>query len=236
MLKGIYIAASGAVMKHSQMEVITQNIANIDTLGYKKDTLAFRDYLIPAEEPAQLPDGRTMSYLSALRTDFSGGNIVKTNNPLDIAIDGKGFIALEGNRYTKRGDLKKDAEGNLITTGGVKVLGSGGQPITLPSGAVDIDSKGSVSVEGTTVGTIKVVDFENTENLAKAGDSVFTTTDTGVESKAEVLQGYVEKSNVDVVKEMVRMIAAVREFEAYQKIIQDFDEAAAKVNNEIGRF
>lgn len=236
MLKGIYIAASGAVMKQAQLEVITQNIANADTTGFKKDTLSFRDYLIPKDAPALAPDGRAMTYLASMKTDFSGGNIVKTNNPFDIAIDGSGFIALEGERYTKRGDLRKDAAGTLTTAGGVKVLGSSGQPITLPEGHMDIDSKGSISVNGAAVGNIKVVDFENTDTLSKSGDSMFTATQAGTDSKSSVAQGYVEKSNVDVVKDMVRMISAFREFEAYQKIIQGFDEAASKVNNEIGRF
>lgn len=236
MLKGIYIAASGAVMKQAQLEVITQNIANVDTAGFKKDALSFRDYLIPTDTPTLMPDGRAMTYLGSMKTDFSAGNIVRTNNPFDIAINGSGFIALEGERYTKRGDFKKDSEGSLTTAGGVKVLGSSGQPIALPEGPFEIDSKGSISVNGAAVGTIKVVDFENTETLSKSGDSMFSSAQAGTESKSSVVQGYIEKSNVDVVKDMVRMISAMREFEAYQKIIQGFDEVAAKVNNEIGRF
>jgi flagellar basal-body rod protein FlgF len=234
MYKGIYIAASGAVLKQSQLEVVSQNLANANTAGFKKDGISFKEYLMPQEAAGPGPDGRAMTSLSQYKTDFSNGIAVKTVNPLDIALEGAGFIALEGNLYTRRGDLKRSADGYLASFNGTKVLGGKG-PIKLPEGNIDIDEKGVISMNGDIVDTIRIVDFTKKDGVEKAGDSIFSTNEKAVPSQASVRQGYVEASNVEPVKEMVRMIETLREFETYQKAIQMFDEATAKVTSEIGR-
>ncbi len=241
MYKGIYIAASGAVLKQTQLEVITQNMANANTTGYKKDSISFTDYLFQAQAGAA-PDGRTMSDYSALKTDFSNGTMVKTGNSLDIAVDGAGLIALEGGKYTRRGDLKKDSEGYLSTHDGVKVLGGGG-PILLPADAteisIDLEGKISIMQPGSSipseVDTIRIVEFDPAAQKSRIGSGQFTVTGSEITSTSGVKQGFLETSNVEAVKEMVRMIESMREFESYQKIIQVFDETTAKVNNELGR-
>jgi len=242
MYKGIYIAASGAVLKQTQLDVISQNLANANTAGYKKDTLSFKDYLFQTE-PSSTPDGRDMTEYSGSKTDLSNGNSVSTGNSFDIAVEGDGFIALEGNKYTRKGDLKKNGEGFLTTNDGIKVLGQAG-PISIPddSTQVSIDLQGKVSVltVGNTlpseIDTIKVVNFGPDANLTKTGDGLFTANaDAGTPSTATIKQGYLETSNVNVVKEMVQMIQAMREFETYQKAIQAFDSATSKVTNDLGR-
>jgi len=233
MYKGIYIALSGAVLKETQMEIIAQNLANADTIGYKRETLSFRDYLMPKDGASPEPDGRIMSYFSSFKTDLSKGNLIRTGNPLDIAIDGDGFIALEGNRYTRRGDLKRDSNGYLTTHDGIRVLGDSG-PIKLPEGRPVIDEAGGISVNGVRVGSIRVVDFENPD-LRKAGGGVYSAGSGGAPSKATVKQGYLESSNVDVIKEMVHMLGTLREFEAYQKAIHAFDEAASRLTGEMAK-
>jgi flagellar basal-body rod protein FlgF len=241
MYKGIYIAASGAILKQTELDVATQNIANANTAGYKKDTISFKEYLFQTEA-ASMPDGRAMSDYADFKTDFSNGTIVKTGNSLDIAIDGNGLIALEGDRYTRRGDLRKDREGYLTTHNGVKVMGSGG-PILIPEDSIEIniDSEGKISViqAGSTtpveLDTIKIMDFGPEAVVSKAGDGQLTVSGNGTPTKSVVMQYYLEKSNVDTVKEMVRMIQIMREYESYQKIIQSFDDSTAKVNNEMGR-
>jgi flagellar basal-body rod protein FlgF len=240
MYKGIYIAASGAVLMQSQLEMISQNIANANTAGYKKDTLAFKDHLVDAGAGIE-PDGRDMSDYAGSKTDLSTGTTVKTGNLLDIAIEGDGFIALEGGRYTRRGDLKKNSEGYLTTYDGIKVMGTGG-PIAIPADSVEInvDLQGKVSVyqAGNThpaeLDTIKIMSFPPDAAMQKVGDGMFTFEGEGTQSTATVKQGYVETSNVDAVKEMVRMIETMREFESYQKAIQMFDSATSKVTNQLG--
>jgi flagellar basal-body rod protein FlgF len=241
MYKGIYIAASGAVLMQSQLESITQNIANANTAGYKKDSLSFQDYLFQTEASTE-PDGRAMSDFSGSKTDLSTGTILRTGNSLDVAVEGDGFIALEGDRYTRRGDLKKNSEGYLTTQDGLKVMGGGG-PISIPEDSIEIsiDQEGKISVRQpgsdlpTEIDTMKVMEFGPDAVVTKVGDSLFTIDGTGTPSAAAIKQGYVETSNVDSVKEMVRMIEAMREFESYQKAIQMFDGATSKVTNELGR-
>lgn len=234
MLKGIYISLSGAVLKQTQLEVVSQNLANADTIGYKKDNLSFRDYLIPNDQSSPGPDGRVMSSISSFRTDFSDGNTFKTGNPLDIAIEGNGFIALEGNRYTRRGDMKIDNEGYLTSYNAIRILGNNG-PINLSEGTIEISETGSISVDGTEIDSIKIMDFGLKENLRKLGGGLFSSDENGTRSTAGVKQGYLEKSNVDVIKEIVHMIETLREFEAYKKAIQTFDDASDKVINQMGR-
>ncbi len=234
MYKGIYIATSGAVLKQTQLEVLSQNLANANTAGFKKDNVSFKEYLMPLEAAGPGPDGRSMTSLSEQKTDFTNGVVVKTTNPLDVALEGNGFIALEGDRYTRRGDLKRSSDGYLAAFNGSKVLGKKG-PIKLAEGKLDINDKGEISINGEMVDTIRIVNFKQTEKLTRAGDSIFATNEKAVASQATVRQGYVEASNVEPVKEMVHMIETLREFETYQKAIQTFDEATSKVTNELGR-
>lgn len=234
MNKGSYIVLSGATLKHAQMDIISQNLANANTVGYKKDNISFHDYLVSGNAAAPDTNNLYMSQMGSFMTDFSGGNIIKTGNTLDVAIDGSGFIALEGGLYTRRGDFKKNSEGYLTTYDGIKVMGNSG-PIRLPDGAAEISQTGEITVNGQSVDTIKVVDFKQPDKLSKAGGGNFVTSEKGSQSKSVVKQGYLEASNVDVVKEMVAMIESLREYEMYQKAIQTFDDASAKVNNDIGR-
>lgn len=228
------MALSGAVLKYAQMEIISQNLANADTVAYKRGDVAFKDYLIPQDVVSFDPDGRAMGYFSSFNTDLSAGTLIRTGNHLDIGIEGSGFLSLEGNRYTRRGDLKKDSEGYLCIQNGIRVMGEKG-PIKLPDGVLQISESGDILVNGAKIDSLKIVNFQQTENLEKAGGDIFFSKSKASRSKAIVKQGYLEKSNVDVVKEMVRMIDMLREFEAYQKAIQYFDEAQGKATNEIAR-
>lgn len=236
MYKGIYIALSGATLKQNQIDMISQNLANASTLGYKKDKMAFQDFMMSQMNGQQdTLEARTLSDLSAVRTDFTSGNMVRTGNPLDVAIDGSGFMSLEGGKFTRRGDLKLDTTGYLINTQGVKVLGKNGPILIAGKGVVDINPAGDVSVDGVRIDKIRLVDFPDMNALRKSGEDSFETQQTPVDSKATLKQGYVETSNIEVVREMVQLIAAMREFEMSQKAIQSFDEATAKVTTDMAR-
>jgi flagellar basal-body rod protein FlgF len=226
MHKGIFIALSGATLKENQLEVISQNLANGNSLAYKKVKVAFKDYL---SNPESERDGKIMSELAAQVTDFSEGNLTQTGKPLDLALEGNGFIALENNRFTRRGDFKRDAEGYLATQKGIRVLGPKG-PIQIPEGKLDISPNGELTVNQMQFGTIKLVDFSDKSALDRVGDDMFQTNQTATPSKAAVKQGYLENSNVDIINQMVQIISTLREFQAYQKIIQSFDDASSKMN------
>ncbi|MGC2062658.1 MAG: flagellar hook basal-body protein [Thermodesulfovibrionales bacterium] len=236
MYKGIYIALSGATLKQTQIDMISQNLANASTLGYKKDKVAFQDFLLSQLSGRQeASEARTLSDVATVRTDFSGGNIIRTGNPLDVAIDGKGFMSLEGGKFTRRGDLRLDTTGYLVNTQGVKVLGKNGPILVSGKGTVDINPAGDVSIDGIQIDKIRLVDFQDMNALRKAGEDSFETQQNPMTSKATLKQGYVETSNIEVVREMVQLIAAMREFEMSQKAIQSFDEATAKVTNDMAR-
>jgi flagellar basal-body rod protein FlgG len=235
MHKGIYIALSGATLKQSQMDIISQNLANSDTIGYKKDKISFQEHLISQMNNRQEPpDGRTMSYFGVVTTDLAPGSIIHTGNTLDVAIDGEGYLSFEDGRYTRRGDLRLDNEGYIVNHLGVKVLGSGGPIQITDNGRIEISSTGEVAVKGIVIDTLKVVEFKDAGVLRKTGEGMFEASQQGTESSsASVKQGYLEKSNVDTVKEMVNMITALREFETYQKAIHSFDDSIARVINEM---
>lgn len=233
MHKGIYIALSGAVLKQNQIEIIAQNLANIHTLGYRREYMAFADYLI--NESNKISEDKVMTKLNKVVFDLSRGDFLKTDKPLDIAIEGEGFIELEGNRYTRRGDLKIDDDGFLVNFKGYKVMGKNGaikiQNKTIPKIKID----GKVEVDGDVIDEIKIVTFDDLSNLEKIDSSIYTSKSPAKEIKANILQGFVETSNVSPVYEMINMIQALRDFESYQKAVQVFDESINKVINELAR-
>jgi len=233
MHKGIYLAVSGAVLKQNQIELIAQNLANINTIGYKREYMSFKDYLI--NEASKISDDKVMTKLNKVVYDFSKGVFLKTGKPLDIAIEGNGFIVLEGNRYTRRGDLTVDENGFLVNFKGYKVLGKKGEINVGKNSIPEISLDGKVLVNGNVIDEIMLVDFENYDDLYKVDGCIFSTKKTGKEVKTNILQGYLESSNVSPVHEMIIMIQAMRDFESYQKAVHIFDESTSKIINDIAR-
>ncbi len=235
MYKGIYIALSGAVLKRRNMDIFAQNIANVNTPGYKKERISFKDYIVPVDNKRDLADdGRVMADLSKSIIDFSSGTIQRTGNALDLAINGEGFFALEEGRYTRNGNFMISSDGYLATKEGVKVLGDGG-PIAVQGRSIDISPSGEVLVDEVPVGKVKIVNFPDNGVLKKLSGGMFATAETGEEGNSEISQGFLEQSNVNAIQEMVQMLASTREFESYQKIIHSFDEASSKTINELGK-
>ncbi len=233
MNKGIYIALSGAVQKSRQMDVLAQNMANANTNGYKKGRLSFKDYLMPTNSVPHVENQvRVMTEMSKEAIDFSNGAHKRTGNQLDVAINGEGFFALEGNRYTRNGNFSVNGEGDLIDSSGNKVLGDGGA-LTIAGSQVDITSTGEILVDQISVGSLKIVDFPDKSVLSKMEGGVFTTEEAGQQVDAVVSQGYLEQSNVNVVRELVDMIRTQREFESYQKMIRQIDETTGKTISDL---
>ncbi len=236
MYKGIYIAASGAITRERELDILTRNLANASTPAFKKERVSFRSFLLPPAQGISIP-GRVMTGEAIVVTDYSQGEMITTGDPFDLAIKGEGFFTLEGNLYTRKGSFLLDSEGYLITTDGRKVLGTDGTPLYIGGGRMEVSKSGEVSVDGTSVGRLKVVDFPRPYKLMKVGDGIYIQagTDLPVESDAEILQGMKEGSNVNIIEEMVRMITLTRQVESYQKMIRAIDESSGKAINEIGR-
>lgn len=246
-MNSVYPVLSGALAQEKRLEVITNNLANVSTTGFKKDIAIFEGIISEADSlSGEGSEGITTTYgsLKEIVTDLSPGIIRSTGEPLDVAIEGKGFFSVqtpEGVRYTRNGSFTLNAEG-LLTLGTFPVLGSGG-PISLPVGEVIIDSNGTVMVRGVEAGAapievalLSTFEFPDPSSLKKVGGTLFKVVDGTVPSASEsgrLLQGALEGSNVNPVEEMVQMVQVMRLYEAAQKAIQTADEIQAKSANEI---
>lgn len=242
----IYQAAAGALLQQMRLDVLSNNLANVNTTGFKADQPLFRvkptDSMTPAA--AANEPGRITPYAPPMeaRTNYDNGPLTRTGNSLDVAIVGKGFFEIQtpdGSRFTRKGNFTVNADGVLATTEGWPVLGQGGE-IAIDEGGVEIGDQGEVFVDGESVATLRVVDFPEPYNLVKTGDTLFMPAQ-GVqgqpveEGESQVAQGYVEASNVNAIRTMTEMIETLRVFEAYQRMIRTADEATAKTVNEVGR-
>jgi flagellar basal-body rod protein FlgG len=251
----IYLAAAGALSCEKRLQIISNNLANVNTVGFKMDRGQLKQ-IDPADLPslsAQNPEDLavTRAHLFwnnfSMYTDHSSGALKQTGNNFDLALVGHGFFCVQkpdGVYYTRKGDFTLNSEGVLVTGNGWPVLGEGGE-INVKSTANPhqharfvVDEQGNVAVDGQQVGTLRIVDFEQTHLLNKAGDTLFKPPDAGLpETKADdakVSQGYIEMSNVDSVKMMTEMIEVLRGYESYQKIIQSADETYSQAINEVG--
>ena len=160
MNSGMYAAVSGNMVSAQRLEIITNNLANINTVGFKKDRMIFDTMLNSAKNPTQpagmLTDAPVLSAYT-VDTDYSAGPQKQTGNPLDLALDGSGFFVVntpQGKAYTRQGNFHLDAGGKVVTADGYEVQGGGG-PLTIKGGKVDINEKGEVSVDGQQVSTLR---------------------------------------------------------------------------------
>ncbi|TWJ18052.1 flagellar basal-body rod protein FlgF [Geobacter argillaceus] len=240
MNSGLYTALSGNLAAMRRLDVISNNLANANTAGFKKDRVAFESLLAlragEAPEKAGLVQADNIYF-----TDYSAGPVKQTGNTLDLAIDGDGFFAVntpQGRAYTRQGNFQRNAAGRLVTNDGYEVVGSGG-PVTINGSRVEVSARGEVMVDGEQVATLEVVDFPKPYALQKAGSALFVPADPQAAPQpvrtASVRQGHLEDSNVSVVQEMVQMIEANRYFEACQRVVKSYDDAAGKAANDIGR-
>lgn len=259
MSQAIYTATSGARTYGMRLDILTHNLSNVNTIGFKQDRAICRSYLPHSQPPMKetleetgisyIPEvgspydtSNTMLVLDRTQTDFSSGQLRPTGNALDLALQGNGFFSIEtpdGTRYTRNGNFTLNEEGVLVSQNGLPVLGQGGK-ITISGEEVIVDSQGNVSVDGQEVDTLDIVDFTDLQTLKKVGSTLFTPADPTVSGvTAEdfaIAQGSLELSNVDPISVMSAMIEVLRGYESYQKVIKSVDEVNSKAINELGRF
>ena len=226
----VLVALSRQVALARELDVVANNIANLNTTGYKADGSLFEEYLNSAGQ-----SGGSVSFVQdrGVWHDMSQGPIERTGNSLDVAVDGKGFLVVQtpgGERYTRNGSMQLNATGQLVTSDGNPVLGEGG-PIALQPNdrQISISRDGTVSVrEGNSKvdsvrGKLRLVTFDNPQQLQKDGSSTFNAasgTQPQATTTAAVVQGAVEKSNVRGVAEMSRMIAITRSYTQIATLLQ----------------
>lgn len=255
MIRGLYTSALGMMTQMHKMDIITNNIANADTVGYKGDSVviqSFEDELMyrlddPKYKLIQHKNdigGLSMGvFVDSIHTDFTNGSIKETTGSLDLAIEGNGFFVVSatdanGNRvekYTRDGVLTLNENGELVTKDGYPLLNENGETIVIPNGNIAIDNSGSIYSNGEYVNKLKLVDFENKASLRKYGESLYNKTNESVEKPftGKVLQGHLESSNVNAVREMIKMVTMSRVYEANQKLIQTHDASLGKAVTEI---
>lgn len=258
MLRGLYTSASGMSAQLIAQEVISNNLANANTTGYKKDMAvnnAFNQLVIsrvndPSRSTNSNKDLDTAPVIGVLGTgvqpagtftDYANGALQQTENPFDVAISGDGFFVIQtpqGERYTRDGSFTINTQGDLVTKDGYTVVGRRGNVNVGAGENLSINTDGSVIANGSLVNELMVVIPENKQSLHKVGNNLYAVNQGGAVKDAEhvqVAQGYLETSNVNVVSEMVNMLSGLRIYEANQKAIQMQDQSLGLLISDIAR-
>jgi flagellar basal-body rod protein FlgG len=255
----IYTATSGALAYQMRLDVLSNNLSNMGTVGFKEDRTVFRAYLpasqdpisenlqttLMSEEPTTLESYQISNSLVAFEgttTDFSPGQLKQTGNAFDLAIDGNGFFCIQtpgGVQYTRKGNFTLNHEGVLANQEGLPVLGNGGKIEFIDGKDFIVDKEGNISIDGEEIDTLKIVNFTAPHSLEKVGNTLFAPTGPGIiEEKAEgfgINQGFIELSNVNAIRVMLEMIEVLRGYESYKKVIQSVDDVTSKAINEVGQ-
>lgn len=265
MVKGLYTAHTGMVNEMKRLDILANNLANADTTAYKKEGTTSRTFADEMSLrikdssnmgiPKKLGDITYGVHLGQVYTDYSTGNFKVTDNTTDFAIEGNGFFAVaftdkQGNtsvKYTRDGAFTVNKEGYLVTKDGDYVLNAigamNGDPgqnnyIRLdPNAAITVNKLGYVMQNNQIVGTIGMVDVDNYDYLEKYGENLYNLLPGGnqIATDANIEQGTLETSNVNVVNEMVNMITIQRAYEAGQKVITSIDGTLDRAVNNVGK-
>ncbi len=243
MADDLFVSVSGAIARLRDLETVSNNLANAETTGYKRDLTLFRSALEQALEAAGLPvpgsPGMTRVGVDGGATDFTPGAAQFTGNPLDVAIQGPGFFEIEtadGPRFTRAGSFRVNAAGQLATPAGDPVLGLGG-PIAV-AGDARISPSGEVLGDrGQSLGRLLLVEFPNHE-LAKSGGNLWEALPGAARSdvaEPALAAASLERSNVAPVSELARLVALQRAFDVEMRMLQTQDEATQQLLQEVNR-
>lgn len=232
-----YVTLSRQTGLLKDLNVIANNLANMSTEGFRRESVAFTEVLKRLDV-----QGGSISQADANArfTDFSQAELHQTNGSFDFAIEGDGFFLVEtpaGPALTRAGSFARSIEGELVTTDGNRVLGEGEAPLFFPADAekIEVAADGTISADGQPVGQIALVTVEDTSTLTRQGAGLFMTTDGFIPAEnATVFHGYVEKSNVDPVREITRMIEVQRSYEMGQSFLSTEDERMRQVIRVMG--
>ena len=224
MVRGLYTAYTGMVNSQHRLDVVSNNLANATTTGYKKEGCT------------------TQSFDAVYGINWEQGSFVTTDNTYDFALSGKGFFTISftnkagetSTMYTRDGSFQMNADGYLVTKDGDYVLGESGEPIVLPTDATNIavEPTGEIYADNEYVDSFLLTDFEDYNYLEMYGENLYRAIDGATQADevtATVNQGFKEASNINVVSEMVEMISIAREYESGQKVINAMDEMMSKM-------
>lgn len=233
----LVIALSRQITAREHMSVLANNIANMNTTGYKAERLVFKELI------ARTQDGDRVHFpeKSTIHRDLRTGAISRTGNSLDVALRGRGYLTVrtpQGDQYTRNGHFSINAQKQLSTPLGHPVIGDGGEPITFDGNITDIKiaPDGSIKNGDAEIGKLKLVTFENHQLLKRSGESLFRTkAEPQPADDIEVLQGFLEGSNVVPILEMTRFMKAVGFHQSAKKIIDTEDERQRMAIDRLGK-
>ena len=265
-MKGVWVPVSGALAQQKKVEAIANNVANVNTPGYKRDNVVFKEYLTALDKgvDAKLPQKewapgdfyhtygaeKSKVEVAGTYTDFTAGQLQPTGNLFDLALKGKGFFEVltkNGVRYTRTGSFSISPERRLVTDLGDPVLarseassGPSQRFVVIPPGNFSINMQGDVFVDSKKVSALSIVEFRDPHALKKEGNAYYANgnSDNILKGRIEskVYQGFLEGSNVNAITEMSDLIKAHRHFESIQKAIKAYDNMEGKAVNEISKF
>ncbi len=251
MIRGLYTSYTGMLNEQYRMDIMSNNLANADTTGFKKEgstsqayaevmAVKIKDLTENPNTPRRLGNMSLGVKIGESYTDFSQGSLRDTGNTYDIALGGSGFFNIEftskagetSTKYTRDGGFTITKEGYLVTKDGDYVLGENGRiQLSTTAGTTVFDRNGDIYQDDRLVASLKISDFEDTNYLTHYGETMWDAKEGAVEIDVEdpdVRQGYLEMSNANVVKEMVNMITISRHYESNQKMLTSFDETLEK--------
>lgn len=256
MVRGLFTAYTGMANEQKRLDIIANNLANAATVGYKEENVtsqAFDDVLaVKIRDESEAFNNRRIGRMSLgvklgeAYTNHTQGSLRQTGQTYHLALDGKGFFTMSvtdkaGNthtKYTRNGSFTITKDGHIVDSDGNHLMGESGE-VLIPADTVDVivDASGAIYADGNYVDTLLIADFEDYNYLIKSGDTMYEAVEGAVTipATASIRQGYTEQSNVNVVSEMVEMIAVTRAYEANQKAIQSIDQTLDLAANSIGK-
>lgn len=234
----IYVALSRQNALRRQMEVVANNVANMNTTGFKQQRMLFTEFL---ERPGMHEQVSFVQDRAVVR-DLSAGGLMETGNPLDFALNGPGYFTVDtasGQRYTRAGSFRLNDQRQIVDLGGLPLLSDNGQPMVVPEGATDIrlSSDGTVSTELGEIGRLNIVTFQREQMMIEVGSGLYVTDEEPQAAPAEtkVAQGVLEQSNVKPVLEMTQMIDVMRQYQQNQRLIDSENERMRTAIQRLGR-
>ncbi len=240
----LYVALSRQSALRRQMDTVSNNLANMSTTGFRGERMMFVEHLVKTDGGESLINKR-LAYTRdiATLTDTTSGPIETTGNPLDVAIQGEGYFVIqspEGERYTRNGRFQLDNSGQLVNQLGQAVLAEGGAPVVFAPEDTEIviSRDGTISTNNGELGKLRIVKFENDQDLERTAGAQFITDDINPPQDVEdanLIQGTLEGSNIEPIIEMTNMINVHRAYDSVRSFIDREDERQKKMINDLAR-
>ena len=246
MSHAIYTSLAAGTRSFEGLDIVANNLANSETPGFKAQRALFKvvapDDAQQIDDPAASALAERYLTLDEVGHDMRAGAVVTTGNPAHVALDGEGFFSVEGPggqpRYTRDGTLTLGNDGVLLHQSGGRLLSEGGQPLALGPGSFEIREDGTVVQGGQELGRLAVTIFDDPQALVREGTNLFSaagSSGTRAAGETRIVQGSLEQSNVDPLRELVDLIRLSRFYQAYSQALKSVDETSGQLNNRVGR-